>query len=117
MQFSAGLCMRAIVSAAVVMPIYLSLSNDSFAQASPADSVSKKEQREDDQQLAKDVRLALSKNKINTNDILILARRGVVSLNGYVPDPSQIQAAAMVAQSVPGVTTVKSYLLLYVNGE
>ncbi|QBR03727.1 BON domain-containing protein [Paraburkholderia pallida] len=116
MQFDAVKCVRAIACVIVTVGISLPVPKVCFAQVPPASSISKSEQRKEDRQLAKDVRLALNTNKVNTNDIRILARRGVVSLTGYVPDPSQITKAAMVAQSVPGVTAVKSYLILYVNG-
>jgi len=62
-------------------------------------------------QLAKNVRRALAKTKgLSTVNVTVRANRGVVTLEGAVPDSGQVDKAGQVAQGVAGVTSVKNDL-------
>ncbi|NUY01451.1 BON domain-containing protein [Paraburkholderia youngii] len=72
----------------------------------------KKAQRAADRALSKQVRSALTKTKgLETINITVLARRGTVSLIGYVPDNEQVQLAGDTAGHVAGVTSVANNLV------
>ncbi|MFM0176272.1 BON domain-containing protein [Paraburkholderia sediminicola] len=64
-------------------------------------------------ELAKQVRTAIAKEKsINAANISVKAKGGAVTLYGTVPAASQIDAAAAVAKTVPGVTSVKNQIVI-----
>jgi hyperosmotically inducible periplasmic protein len=64
----------------------------------------KKQIRQQNHALEKMVRQTLTKTKhLDSSDIVIVARNGNVTLDGSVPDPSQIDVAGKSAASVPGV--------------
>jgi hyperosmotically inducible periplasmic protein len=63
-----------------------------------------------DHKLEGQVRHALTTHKIESSDIRVVARAGVVTLDGTVQDESQIAEATTVAQSVSGVKSVKNNL-------
>ncbi|WP_028207207.1 BON domain-containing protein [Paraburkholderia nodosa] len=68
--------------------------------------------------LEKKVRAALEHAKdIKVENIVIRARGGAVTLEGTVPDSSQVDKAAQVAQGVPGVTSVKNALTIKEPGQ
>ena len=68
--------------------------------------------------LEKKVRAALVHAKdIKTENILVRARGGAVTLEGTVPDASQIDMATQVAQGVAGVTSVKNALTIKEPGQ
>ena len=70
-----------------------------------------------DKALARDVRKALSKApNFSVSNVFVKARGGVVTLSGSVPDGLQIQQAAEVVMSVPGVTSVNNHLTIYTKG-
>jgi hyperosmotically inducible protein len=70
-----------------------------------------------DKKLARDVRKALSRApNFNVSNVFVKTRAGVVTLSGSVPDGPQIEQAAEVAMSVPGVTSVSNHLSLYTRG-
>jgi hyperosmotically inducible periplasmic protein len=61
--------------------------------------------------LSRKVRAALVKDKnLSVADVSVRAKDGAVTLQGTVPDQSQIDRAAEVAQGVAGVTSVKNAL-------
>jgi osmotically-inducible protein OsmY len=61
--------------------------------------------------LQRDVRAALSRTRgISVANITVRARDGAVTLQGSVPEQSQIDRAVEVAKGVTGVTSVKSAL-------
>jgi hyperosmotically inducible periplasmic protein len=63
--------------------------------------------------LERKVRAALDHAKdIKVENILVRARDGAVTLEGTVPDASQVDKAAQVAQGVAGVTSVKNALTI-----
>ncbi|HKR45402.1 MAG TPA: BON domain-containing protein [Paraburkholderia sp.] len=68
--------------------------------------------------LEKKVRAALNHAKdIKPENIVIRARGGAVTLEGTVPDSSQVDKAAQVAQGVAGVTSVKNALTIKEVGQ
>lgn len=72
-------------------------------------SIEKKANRK----LSLDVRRALAKsNGIEVSGITVLARSGDVTLTGSVPEGPQIDKAAEVAKTVPGVKTVINKLTI-----
>ncbi|WP_158940170.1 BON domain-containing protein [Burkholderia sp. S171] len=84
-------------------------SADSAASAKASQTSTRKA----DRKLSSDVRRALGKSKeITATNIFVRARSGAVTLMGSVPENSQIDRAAQVANSVPGVTSVTNKLSL-----
>ncbi|MFM0337422.1 BON domain-containing protein [Paraburkholderia fungorum] len=78
------------------------------ASASP---VSAKAQRAANRQLAKNVRQALARKKnLNIVNVTVRAKQGAVTLQGSMPDSSQIEQAAKVASAVSGVASVRNDL-------
>jgi hyperosmotically inducible periplasmic protein len=78
-----------------------------------AGTTSKQQMRTEDHALAKSVRHALYKTKgLVSSGITVIAKNGVVSLDGTVPAQEQIALAGNTAQSVAGVTTVKNNVVL-----
>ncbi|MBB3262148.1 osmotically-inducible protein OsmY [Paraburkholderia bannensis] len=72
----------------------------------------KKAQHAADRALAKKVRSALTKTKgLQTINITVLARHGVISLTGNVPDNEQVQLAGDTATKIAGVTSVTNNLV------
>ncbi|RKP53451.1 BON domain-containing protein [Pararobbsia silviterrae] len=95
----------ALVLSAASVGAYAQAS-DANAAAAPAAS-SKAANRA----LSKSVRRALTKNKqIDSTNIYIRARDGVIRLTGFVPENAQIQAATDTVQGVSGVTSVDNKL-------
>ena len=83
--------------------------------AAPATSQSSKQANH---ALEKKVRAALDHTKdIKPENIVIRARGGAVTLEGTVPDSSQVDKAAQVAQGVAGVTSVKNALTIKEEGQ
>jgi len=77
----------------------------------------KKVVRAQNRQLAKTVRRALTQEKhLNSAGITVLARGGVVTLDGTVPTEAEIQVASDVASNAPGVRTVTNNLLVQEEG-
>jgi len=105
-----------VLSLALVSSVYA--QSQSSAPVATADSAasakaSQKSSRKADRKLGSDVRRALSKTKdITVANIFVRARGGAVTLTGSVPDNAQIDRAAEVARSVPGVTSVTNKLSL-----
>jgi hyperosmotically inducible protein len=80
--------------------------------ATPA-SVSAKAMRTASRQLQKKVRYVLVRTKgLNASGISVRAYDGAVTLQGWVPEQSQAALAAQTVQGVPGVTSVKSELIV-----
>ncbi|CAM2156528.1 hyperosmotically inducible periplasmic protein [Pararobbsia alpina] len=76
----------------------------------------KKAQRAANHALAKRVRVALDKTKgLDSSDITVLAKGGVVSLEGTVPDDKQIPLAESTTKSVSGVDSVTNYVRLAIK--
>ena len=109
--------MKVIKAIGVAGVMILALTwRDSYAQASDVDasaSVSSSDARGAKQQanraLQKSVRRALARQKgLSVANVLVRARDGVVTLQGTVPDRSQIDLATRVAQGVSGVRAVNN---------
>lgn len=94
-------------------------SNDTQVTASAATASSNsKTARKEDRLLQKKVRQALARTKgISTSGISVRARGGVVTLQGGVPDQSQIPTATQVAKGVPGVSSVNNQLMVRPAGQ
>ncbi len=72
--------------------------------------------RKQNLQLEHAVRRELDRQKINTSNIRVIARRGAVGLEGTVTDQSQIAVAGAAAQNVAGTRSVKNNLALRLEG-
>lgn len=100
------------------------LAGTSFANAQTTDGTtdnaaqpSKKVQRARNHQLEKTVRRALSHTKdLESAGITVLAKGGVVTLDGTVPENDQIQLAEDTASGVAGVSSVKNNLIMRETG-
>ncbi|MEX3921689.1 BON domain-containing protein [Paraburkholderia sp. BR10872] len=67
--------------------------------------------RRSDAMLAGDVRRALVRNPgVNSMNIHVQVRGGIVTLTGWVPQRSQIERASIAARSVRGVRAVSNRL-------
>ncbi|MEM5420902.1 MULTISPECIES: BON domain-containing protein [Paraburkholderia] len=63
--------------------------------------------------LGRKVRAALAREKnVSVSNITVRAKDGAVTLQGTVPDASQIQRAGDVAKGVEGVTSVRNALTI-----
>ena len=70
-----------------------------------------------DRQMARAVRKALwHTHELQTADISVFARSGVVTLAGSVPEVSQIDRAGTIAAGVPNVTSISNLLKVRVSG-
>jgi hyperosmotically inducible protein len=99
-----------VAAAAILSSGYVSAQTDS-GTADSSSQQPKKAIRAENRQLAMSVRHALTKTKdLAASGVTILARGGVVTLNGTVPTDDQIQLAADTASHVPGVKSVKNNL-------
>ncbi|MBP0593296.1 BON domain-containing protein [Paraburkholderia sp. LEh10] len=76
-----------------------------------------KEIRAENRKLGKAVLRSLSKTKgLNVDRIVVVAKGGSVSLEGYVPELSQVDLATSVARDVPGVVDVRNLLIVRAEG-
>jgi hyperosmotically inducible periplasmic protein len=67
--------------------------------------------------LRKAVLLGLSRTKgLDVDRIVVVAKDGAISLEGYVPENSQIDLATSAARAVPGVTDVTNRLIVREEG-
>ncbi|MDR3097471.1 MAG: BON domain-containing protein [Paraburkholderia sp.] len=67
--------------------------------------------RAENRALQKEVLRSLSRTKgLDASNIVVVARGGVVTLNGSVPQADQVERAIAVARRVSGVGDVKSHL-------
>jgi hyperosmotically inducible protein len=85
--------------------------------ASATAPATKKQMRADNRVLSKAVRRSLTKTKgLDTSAITVLSRGGKVTLDGSVPDTSQIQLAGDAATATHGVTEVDNRLIMREGG-
>ncbi|RFU47592.1 BON domain-containing protein [Paraburkholderia sp. DHOC27] len=73
-------------------------------------------QRKANRKLAHDVRRALEKAQLDVDDVRILAKSGVVTLDGTVPDSDQLTKAPEIAGKVSGVTSLSNNLSIREEG-
>jgi hyperosmotically inducible protein len=66
--------------------------------------------------LERDVRKALDRSKVDSSNIRVVAKAGKVSLDGTVPDASQIELAGTSAAGVQGVSTLDNSLIVATPG-
>ncbi|TKC83159.1 BON domain-containing protein [Trinickia terrae] len=105
--------------------LIVAFSVSAFAQASdtgmasaPAMSAAQPSGKQADRALSKTVRKALAKAKgVSAAGIVVRAKSGAVTLEGTVPDQSQIDKATQVAQGVAGVSSVKNALTVKEEGQ
>ena len=84
------------------------------AAAASSSTATPKQSRAANRKLAQSVRHALYHTKgLQAGHISVLAKNGVVTLNGTVTDQSQIAVAGTAAQGVNGVDSVKNNVVLY----
>ena len=72
--------------------------------------------RKANHQLEMKVRKALDGAKLDTGNVRVIARGTKVSLEGTVPDASQIPVAGTTAAGVPGVVSVSNALSVQEEG-
>ena len=120
-----GYSMKTLKFAVVAGACFVMLNSASvFAQTDTGGSMAMgaptaKSMRVANRQLAKKVRKALvaAKPAIPTEEIVVLAKKGAVSLVGQVETQDQSDRAAKLAQGVAGVVSVNNQLGLAEKGE
>ena len=98
---------------ALVAASLAALPSASAADSSSAgtDAVSKKQERANNRALSHSVRQSLTHVKgLDSSHINVLARGGSITLEGSVPDPSQIDSAGGATRKVAGVSSVDNRL-------
>ncbi|MGF6610798.1 hyperosmotically inducible protein [Paraburkholderia sp. WSM4175] len=86
--------------------------------ASAASGESKSAARAANRELQKKVRRALAHTKgLNASGIAVRAHDGTLTLQGWVPEQSQIRLALRTAQGVPGVVSVNNQLTIRPVGQ
>ncbi|CAE6843751.1 BON domain-containing protein [Paraburkholderia domus] len=109
-----------IGGALVALTAFSVYAQNGEVSASPpvAASPSAKAIKAADRQLQKKVRGVLSRTKgLGVSGISVKARSGMVTLQGWVPDESQVALATQAAQGVSGVTSVKNDLTVRPAGQ
>jgi hyperosmotically inducible periplasmic protein len=109
--------MKTYVAAAIAVSAIVATAPIVGAQettgATSAATPSRSSIRAANRQLAKRVQTTLYKQKgLDSTDVHAVARSGKVTLVGMAPDQAQIDLAGKVAESVPGVTSVKNNLTM-----
>lgn len=117
MQYRHGIAICAAAIAVLVSPLSYAqtaaATDDSTAASEMAPPTTKKEMRADNRALSKAVRRSLTKTKgLDTSSITVLSRGGKVTLDGSVPDASQIALAGSTTSATHGVTAVDNRLIL-----
>lgn len=99
-----------VVVAVVAVPVFAQ-DSDQAASAQSSAASSKKAAHKQNWQTENAVRKAMTSTKgLDSASIRIVARDGVLTLDGTVPDQSQIPMAQNAAQSVPQVKSVSNRL-------
>jgi hyperosmotically inducible periplasmic protein len=100
-----------IASAALVAaPVYAQEASGA-SQTAPTQPQTKKAIHKQNWRTENAVRKVLARTKgLVASNIVVVARNGVVTLDGTVPEASQIQLAQNAAQGVPNVKSVKNSL-------
>ena len=97
---------------------YAQSSDAMAASGAMSAAPSAKSTKAADRALQRSVRKTLSKTKgVSVDNITVHARSGAVTLEGSVPDQSQIDPATQAAQGVAGVTSVKNDLTIRPIGQ
>jgi hyperosmotically inducible periplasmic protein len=91
-------------------------AQSSDVPTAPITKTDKQQQRAANHALAKRVRAVLYKTKgLPTSGIVVLAKDGVVVLDGTVPEEGQVELAGKAAQSIGGVRSVENNVILAVR--
>jgi hyperosmotically inducible periplasmic protein len=102
----------AIAVSAIVATVPIAGAQETTGTTSAA-TPSRSSIRAANRQLAKRVQTTLYKQKgLDSTDVHAIARSGKITLVGMAPDQAQIDLAGKVAESVPGVTSVKNNLTM-----
>ena len=105
------------IAVSAIVAIVPVVNAQETAAATSATAPSRSSIRAANRQLAKQVQTALYKQKgLEATDLHAVARSGKITLVGVVPDQTQIDLAGKVAESVPGVTSVKNNLTVEEEG-
>ncbi|SAL10647.1 lipoprotein [Caballeronia peredens] len=89
----------------------MSIASAADSSSASTDAVSKKQERANNRALSHSVRQSLTHVKgLDSSHINVPARGGSVTLEGSVPDPSQIDTAAGATRKVAGVSSVDNRL-------
>lgn len=113
--------MKTYVAAAIALSAIVAtvpvVGAQETAGATSATTPSRSSIRAANMQLAKRVQTTLYKQKgLESTDVHAVARSGKITLVGMAPDQAQIDLAGKVAESVPGVTSVKNNLTVEETG-
>lgn len=118
-------CMRQIIGAVLSVVIATSATCTSAqtsaspaadASAQPGTAAAPQHRRRSDTTVANDVRRALVRTSgLNSMNIQVRVRGGIVTLTGWVPERSQINRASRAAWSVRGVRSVSNQLAVRTN--
>ena len=107
---------KSLVASLFTLAAYTSV-NLAYAQDSgTTQPTTKKAARSANWKIEHAVRQELDKQKIDASDIRVVARAGAVGLAGSVNDESQIALAGTTAEGVPGVKSVKNYIVVRTVG-
>jgi hyperosmotically inducible protein len=98
-----------VVTVATMLLGGVAIAPAAYAQDDSGASV--KLQKKANRKLAHDVRRALEKSQLDVDDVRILAKNGVVSL-----DSGQLSKVPDIASKVPGVTSVSNNLSIHEEG-
>jgi osmotically-inducible protein OsmY len=116
MQYRRGIAVCATTIAIFVSPLAYAQTAPSGADGTATSEMApptKKQMRMDNRLLSRAVRHSLTKTKaLNASGITVLAHGGKVTLDGTVPDASQIQLAENAASATHGVTQVDNRLIV-----
>ncbi|MCC8403041.1 BON domain-containing protein [Paraburkholderia sp. MMS20-SJTN17] len=87
------------------------MPNDASMQSQPAPAASNRNTNRSDSAIVRDVRRAFTRTtSLNSANIHVTSRHGIVTLTGTVPRQSQIARAGNAAKSVRGVRSVQNRL-------
>lgn len=110
-----------VISGALIVMASLNAyaqSSDAMAASGTMAAPSAKSTKAANRALQRSVRKALSKTKgLNIANVTVRARSGAVTLEGSVPEQSQVDMATQAAQGVSGVTSVKNALTIRAIGQ
>ena len=104
-----------VTVATITLPSHDAAASEASA---PASASGAKAERAANRLLEKSVRRTLAKTRgLDTQEGVVVARNGAVTLGGAVPDAAQIALAASAAQAVHGVVSVRNALVIKKEGQ
>jgi hyperosmotically inducible periplasmic protein len=112
MRFARAVAFAVFLLSGVALSAGGALAQQATATPNPA-----RVQRSADRALARDIRKALDHQQgLDVDDVRIIAKHGVIGLDGTVPDSNQQQKVSAIVAGVPGVKSVRSYLTVREEG-